>query len=86
MKLKRRSQEKKAKTSIRSCHLLVGAGAAVTLHFGGSYPLKLKRLSNELETETKASIHRVSLSGIELSINLKVKSKHPTKCVFLVIY
>ena len=52
----------------------MGAGAAVTLHFGGSYPLKLKRLSNELETETKASIHRVSLSGIELSINLKVKN------------
>ena len=59
---------------IRSSHLLMGAGAAVALYFGGSYLLKLKRLSNELETETKASIHKVSLSGIELAIHVKLKN------------
>lgn len=69
----------------KSSHLLIGAGAVAVVYFGGSYLLKLKRLSHELESETKVSIHRVNLSGIELSINVKLKNpsggsirvKHP---------
>jgi len=70
---------------IKSRHVLIGAGAVAAIYFGGSYLLKLNRLSNELESETKVSIHNVSLSGIELSINVKLKNpsggsikvKHP---------
>ena len=70
---------------IKTSHILIGAGAVAALYYGGSYLLKLKRLSSELETETKASIHKVSLSGIELMINVKLKNpsggsikvKHP---------
>ena len=70
---------------IRTSHLLIGAGAMMAAYFGGSYLLKLNRLSHELESETKVSIHEVSLGGIELSINVKLKNpsggsirvKHP---------
>lgn len=70
---------------IKSRHVLIGAGAVAAIYFGGSYLLKLKRLSNELESETKVSIHNVNLSGIELSINVNLKNpsggsikvKHP---------
>lgn len=70
---------------IKTNHLLIGAGTVVALLYGGSYLIKLKRLSNELESETKVSIHKVSLSGIELMINVKLKNpsggslmvKHP---------
>jgi hypothetical protein len=70
---------------IKTSHILIGAGAVVAAYFGGSYVLKLNRLSNELESETKVSIHNVSLSGIELSIDVKLKNpsggsikvKHP---------
>ena len=65
--------------------MVIGAGAVAAIYFGGSYLLKLNRLSNELESDTKVSIHSVSLSGIELSINVKLKNpsggsikvKHP---------
>lgn len=70
---------------IKSSHLLIGAGTVAAVYFGGSYLLKLKRLSAELESETRVSIHDVSLSGIELAINVKLKNpsggsiqvKHP---------
>ena len=64
---------------------MIGAGAVAAIYFGGSYLLKLNRLSNELESETKVSIHTVNLSGIELTIKVKLKNpsggsikvKHP---------
>lgn len=64
---------------------MIGAGALAAIYFGGSYLLKLNRLSNELESETKVSIHNVNLNGIELTINVKLKNpsggsirvKHP---------
>jgi hypothetical protein len=59
---------------IKTSHILIGAGAVAALYYGGSYLLKLNRLSNELETETNASIHKVSLSGIDLKINVKLKN------------
>jgi hypothetical protein len=70
---------------IKTSHILIGAGAVAALFYGGSYLMKLKRLSSELETDTKASIHKVTLSGIELKINVKLKNpsggslmvKHP---------
>jgi hypothetical protein len=70
---------------IKGSHILIGAGAVAAIYFGGSYLLKLNRLSNELESDTKVSIHNVSLSGIELAINVKLKNpsggsiqvKHP---------
>lgn len=55
-------------------NILIGAGAVAALFYGGSYLMKLNRLSNELESETKVSIHKVSLSGIELKINVKLKN------------
>jgi hypothetical protein len=70
---------------IKTSHILIGAGTVAALYYGGSYLMKLNRLSNELETETKASIHKVTLSGIELKISVKLKNpsggsikvKHP---------
>jgi hypothetical protein len=70
---------------IRTSYILIGASAVAALYYGGSYLLKLKRLSNELESETKVSIHKVSLTGIDLKINVKLKNpsagsiavKHP---------
>jgi hypothetical protein len=44
-------------------HILFGVGALAAL-FGASYVLKLNRLSNELESVTKVSVHKVSLDGI----------------------
>lgn len=65
-------------------HILFGAGALAAL-FGASYLLKLNRLSNELESVTKVSIHKVSLDGIDLRIDVTLKNpsggsvtvKHP---------
>lgn len=65
-------------------HILFGAGALAAL-FGASYLFKLNRLSNELESVTKVAIHKVSLDGIELRIDVTLKNpsggsitvKHP---------
>jgi hypothetical protein len=70
---------------IKTSRILIGAGAVAALYFGGSYLLKIKRLSSELESETKVAIHKVSLSGIDLMINVRLKNpsggslmvKHP---------
>lgn len=70
---------------IKPGYIIMGAGALVALYLGGSYLLRLKRLSNELESETKVAVHKLSLSGIELSIAVKLKNpsggsirvKHP---------
>jgi hypothetical protein len=64
--------------------LLLGVGTAAAL-YGASYLVKLNRLSNELESVTKVSIHKVSLSGIDLRIDVMLKNpsggsikvKHP---------
>ena len=66
-------------------YILLGAAGFVAAGYGINYLLKLNRLSNELESETKVSIHKVSLTGIELAINVKLKNpsggsvkvKHP---------
>lgn len=60
---------------VKGKHILIGVGVAA-LAFGVPYVMKLKRLSAELETETKASIHKVRLDGIELKV--EVKMKNPT--------
>lgn len=64
--------------------LMIGAGV-LGLWYGGSYLLKLNRLSSELETVTKAAIHSISLDGVELRIIVTLKNpsggsvtvKHP---------
>jgi hypothetical protein len=56
-----------------SSYLAIGAGAAA-LFFGGRYLLRLNRLSNELEAVTKVSIHRVTLSGLDLRIEVTLKN------------
>jgi hypothetical protein len=58
---------------ITTKHILIGAGAAAAV-YGASYLLKLNRLSNELESVTKASIYKVSLAGIELKIEVTLKN------------
>lgn len=55
-------------------NILIGTVAVGALLYGGRYLMKLNRLSDELESETKVSIHKVSLSGIELRINVKLKN------------
>ena len=70
---------------VRGEYILIGVGTAVVLYFGGSYLMKLRRLSNELETVAKVTIHKVTLGGIELSIAATLKNptagsirlKHP---------
>jgi hypothetical protein len=58
---------------VKTKHILILAGAAASV-FGVGYLLKLNRLSNELETVTNASIHKVSLTGIELTIKVTLKN------------
>ncbi len=65
-------------------HILLGAGTVAAI-YGATYLLKLNRLSAELETVTKISIHKVSLKGIDIKINVTLKNpsggsikvKHP---------
>lgn len=65
-------------------YIMLGVGATA-LFFGGRYLLRLNRLSNELEVKTKVAIHKISLAGIDISINVtlknpsagSVKVKHP---------
>lgn len=69
---------------IKAKHIAIGVGAAAAL-YGASYLIKLNRLSNELETVTKVKIHKVSLTGIDLRIDVTLKNpsggsinvKHP---------
>ncbi len=58
---------------LSSKHALLGAGVLAAA-YGASYLFKLNRLSNELETETKVSIYRISLAGIELKIDVTLKN------------
>jgi hypothetical protein len=65
-------------------YIMLGVGTAA-LFFGGRYLLRLNRLSNELEAVTKVSIYKVSLTGLDLRIEVtlknpsagSVKVKHP---------
>lgn len=59
--------EKQAKIAA----LVVGA---VGLAVGVPYLLKMKRLSEELETVTTANIHKVGLSGIDLRVDVVLKN------------
>lgn len=69
---------------MRAEYLIYGAGALGAL-FGLNYLLKLNRLSNELESDTRASIYKVSLDGITLRVDVTLKNpsggtvrvKHP---------
>jgi hypothetical protein len=58
---------------ITTKHIAIGAGAAAVL-YSVSYLIKLNRLSNELESVTKVGIHKVSLAGIELRIDVTLKN------------
>jgi hypothetical protein len=48
--------------------------AAAALTIGVVYILKMKRLAQELETVTKVNIHKISLSGIELRVDVMMKN------------
>lgn len=62
----------------------LGVGA-LALALGLPYLLKLKRLSEELETVTKVNIHQVNLTGMRLRVDVTLKNptggslkvKHP---------
>lgn len=70
--------------------ILLGGSAVAALLYGGSYLLKINRLSNEIGSETKVSIHKISLAGIELAIRVTLKNpsggsirvKHPFVKIF----
>lgn len=69
---------------LKSKPLLLGAGVAAAI-WGATYLSRLNTLSNELESTTKVSIFNVSLTGLELRINVTLKNpsggtvivKHP---------
>ena len=69
---------------VRSKHILFGIGSVAVI-YGAINLLKVNRLSNELESVTKASIYKATLAGIELRIDVtlknpsggSVKVKHP---------
>jgi hypothetical protein len=64
-------------------YLLIGAGVAAVLV--GGYVLRLRRLSNELQIVTRVAVYRVSISALDLRIEItlknpsggSVKVKHP---------
>lgn len=58
---------------MKTRHILLGVGALAAL-YGASYMVKLHRFSTELETVTKVTIHKVSLNGIELRIDVTLKN------------
>ena len=58
---------------VKAKHILIGVGA-IALVAGGSYLLKVKRLSDELETVTKVNIYRISAGGIDLKIDVTLKN------------
>lgn len=70
---------------IKLSHILIGGTAVMAALYGGSYLLKVNRLSNELGSDTKISIHKINLTGIELAIKVTLKNpsggslkvKHP---------
>lgn len=69
---------------MRAEYLIYGAGALGAI-LGINYFLKLNRLSNELESDTRATIYSVTLDGITLRVNVTLKNpsggtvrvKHP---------
>ena len=69
---------------LKSKPLLLGAGVAAAI-WGATYLARLNRLSNELESTTKVNVFNVSLTGLELRINVTLKNpsggtvvvKHP---------
>jgi hypothetical protein len=58
---------------IKGKHLLWGALGAAGLA-GGAYFLGLGRLSKELETVTKGLIHKVTLTGLTIRIDVTLKN------------
>jgi hypothetical protein len=58
---------------IKGKYLLWGAIGAAGLA-GGAYLLNLNRLSSELEIAVKALIHRVSLTGLKLRVDVILKN------------
>src|SRR5687768_8494044 len=66
-------------------NIVIGVGAIAVIAYGTNYLLKMNRLSAELETVTKVNIHKVSLDGVELRIDVILKNpsggsihvKHP---------
>jgi len=69
---------------LKSKLLLLGVGVGAAI-WGATYLARLNRLSNELEFTTKVSIFNVSLTGLEVRINVTLKNpsggtvvvKHP---------
>lgn len=60
-------------TTMETKHIIVGAGTVAAV-VGLTYLLKLNRLSNELEAVIKVNVHNVSLSGIDLRIDVTLKN------------
>jgi hypothetical protein len=58
---------------LKTKYVLLTAGSVAAL-YGLSYLVKLNRLSNELESVTKVSIYKVSLTGIDLKIDVVLKN------------
>ncbi len=58
---------------LKTRDILIGAGVLGAM-VGANYLLKLKRLSAELETLTKASIHKIGLTGLTLRIDIMMKN------------
>jgi hypothetical protein len=59
----------------RKNKIAIGFGAGViALAIGIPYLLKIKRFSEELETVTKVNIHKVTLSGLELRVDVTMKN------------
>ncbi|MDB5274464.1 MAG: hypothetical protein JWO58_2831 [Chitinophagaceae bacterium] len=57
----------------RESKIALGAGV-VALAIGIPYLLKLKRLSEELEIVTKVNIQKVTLTGLELRVDVTMKN------------
>jgi hypothetical protein len=58
---------------INGKHILIGLGIAGGIG-GIAYLLSLKRLSGELEVVTKASIDKITLSGLVLRVDVTLKN------------
>lgn len=54
-------------------YLVLGLSAAAAV-YGASYFMKMNRLRNEMDAVIKVNIHKVTISGIDLRINVTLKN------------
>lgn len=65
--------KKSKKRMLKTKHIVVGGGILGAV-LAGRYLINLNRLNNELETVTKVIVNKVTLTGLELKVDVTLKN------------